>query len=346
MRRALGVLGVCAVAWGIAYATWRTSPPSFDFIAIYASARLAAEGRIAEVTDRRAIAAMEHAILPERDVFLNNPNPPLVSLVLAPLGALPFELAYGLWLAVLVAAMCAAAFLLAPLAAPRQRTGLFLFALLAPPSLVALTEGQTTPLVLLAVAAALRAPPRWSGLLLAATALRPQFLPVFALIALADPHRRWPFVAGVAGAAAASLALVGFAGVPGYVDLVTSSAAELRPVDVGVASLARRFGVGEDALVSVVVAAAALLLAAVVLLRRLAERRLPDGGAWALFAAPHALLHDTVLAYPSVARRAGSARATGLWVLSGLVVFLVQQAGLPVASLWLAAIALSPSGER
>lgn len=125
--RVLAILIVCAAEWLTGWVTHRSAPAGFDFIAIYASARLVATGQPAAVVDREAIFAVERATLPERDIYLNNPNPPALSLILAPIGALPFEIAYAVMLTLSVAA---------------------------------LAHGQTTPLLLLAVAASLRAP-RW-----------------------------------------------------------------------------------------------------------------------------------------------------------------------------------------
>jgi hypothetical protein len=342
VRRALAILVICAAAWAIAFATWSTSPASFDFVALYSSARLVATGRAAEVTDRGAILRMENETRPERTRFLNNPNPPVVSLLLAPLGLLPFEVAYAVMLTVLVAALAAATMLLGALAPPEQRHRLFPFAMLAPPALIALVQGQTTPLILLAVAGALRTPARWSGVLLGLIAMRPQFLPLFALVALLDRERRWPFVATVAALVLFSIALVGPAGIPGYIDLVTYSAAELRPVDLGLASLVRRFGAGEDAIVSLLISAVALVAGAVAIVRMRAEDRVERASTWSLFAAPHALPHDGILSYPTVAARSQTTRATALLIASGLAVSIVHQAGIPIASLWLIALALWP----
>lgn len=342
MRRAIVGIVLCATAWSIAYTTWAASPASYDFVALYASARLVALGRPADVTDRHAIEAMEHEIRPERTLFLNNPNPPVVSLILAPLGFLPFEIAFATWLTVLVVSLYAAALLLGRLAAETQRRRLLPFALLAPPSLIALVQGQTTPLILLAVTASLFTPPRWSGLLLAVTAMRPQLFPLFALVAILDGDRRWPFIGGATGVAASSLALVGPGAIPGYIDLVTYSAAELRPVDLGVASLVRRFGAGEDAVVSLAISALALAAAAIVLVRARSDERVVGAGTWSLFAAPHALPHDAIFAYPALAARSHATLATAAWVGSGVVVSIMHQAGLPIASLWLLALALWP----
>lgn len=340
VRRTLAILVVCAAAWLIGWATQRSAPAAFDFIAIYASARLVATGNAAAVTDREAIFAMERATLPERTIFLNNPNPPALSLVLAPIGALPFELAYAVMLTLGVAALAAAAFLMAPLAAPDQRARLFPFALLAPPSTIALAQGQTTPFMLLALAAALRAPPVASGALLGLLALRPQLLPLFAVIALADRERRLPFLLVASLVAVVSLLMVGTDGAVRYLDLLGPAAAELRPGELSLPALVRRAVVGgfDPALTSLVFSAVALVVAAVLLLRARADRRMVLAPAATAVSVPHVLLHDAVLAYPTLAARALSTRATLTWAVTGLVAVLVHEAGVPIASLWLLAL--------
>ncbi|HKY49632.1 MAG TPA: glycosyltransferase 87 family protein [Candidatus Limnocylindria bacterium] len=345
MRRAAAILVVCAAAWLIGWVTQRSSPAGFDFIAIYASARLVAIGEGASVTDPDAILAMEHAVLPERTVLLRNPNPPALSLLLAPLGALPFEIAYAAMLTISVAALAGAALLIAPLAGADQRRRLLPFALLAPPSTIALAQGQTTPLILLAIAAAMRTSPGVSGALLGLIALRPQLLPIFALIALADRRRRLPFIVVVAAVVVVSVLMVGVDGVARYPALLAPAAAELRPGELGVSALLRRAGVGSEfpALANIALSAAASLGAAVLLFRLAAkDRRLVAAGPATLLGAPHALLHDALLAYPAVAERATTLAAAALWVGSGLFAVLVHQAGIPVATLWLLALALWP----
>jgi hypothetical protein len=116
-------------------------------------------------------------------------------------------------------------------------------------------------------------------------------------------------------------------------------------VDLGLASLVRRFGAGEDAIVSLAISAIALVVGAVAILRERGEDRVVRASTWSLFAAPHALPHDAILSYPTVAARSQTTRATVLWVVSGLVVAIVHQAGLPIASLWLLALALWPRGR-
>lgn len=299
-----------------------------------------ATGAASSVTDANALLAMEQAALPQRTILLNNPNPPALALLMAPLGALPLVPAYAIWAALGAVALAAAAYFLGRLADPQQRMRLLPFAILAPPSLIALTEGQTTPFVLLAVAASLRAPPFWSGALLGLAAFRPQFLPLFALVALTERRRAFGLVVSVAAVALVSLATVGFEGMTRYPDLLTRIATELRPGELGLAALVRRVVGGEDILLN---AALAVVLygigaAAVFIRSHMFTTRVVDASTWSILAAPHALLHDGVMAYPAVAKAAATTGATALWVGTGIAVALIQQAGVPVAPLWLLAL--------
>lgn len=292
------------------------------------------------MTDADALLAMEHAALPERTILLNDPNPPALALLMAPLGALPIVPAYAIWAALGAVALAAAAFLLGRLADPRQRMRLLPFGILAPPSLIALAEGQTTPFVLLAVAASLRAPPFWSGALLGLAAFRPQLLPLFALVALTERRRAIGLLATTILVGLVSLATVGFEGMARYPDLLTRAATELRPGELGLAALVRRAVGGNDLVLNIALALViyAIAAAAVFVRSRMVTTRTVDASIWSILAAPHALLHDGVMAYPTVARAATTTSATVLWVGTGIIAALVQQAGIPVAPLWLLAI--------
>jgi hypothetical protein len=292
------------------------------------------------VTDADALVAMEHATLPERTILLNDPNPPALALLMAPLGALPLATAYAIWAALGAAALAGAAYLLGSLADARQRIRLLPFAILAPPSLIALAEGQTTPFVLLAVAGSLRAPPFWSGALLGLAAFRPQLLPLFALVALFDRRRAIGLLATTALVVLVSFATVGFEGMAHYPDLLTRAATELRPGELGIAALVRRVVGGEDLILNAALGFViyAVAAGAVLIRSRLFTTRIVDASTWSVLAAPHALLHDGVMAYPAVAQAATSTRSTVLWVGSGIAVALIQQAGIPLAPLWLIAI--------
>jgi glycosyl transferase family 87 len=292
------------------------------------------------VTDANALLAMEHAALPERTILLNDPNPPALALLMAPLGALPIVPAFAIWTALGVVALAAAAFFLGRLAEPRQRLRLLPFSLLAPPSLIALAEGQTTPFVLLAVAASLRAPPFWSGALLGLAAFRPQLLPLIALVALTERRRALGLIATTALVGLVSLATVGFEGMARYPDLLTRAATELRPGELGIAALVRRVVGGEDLVLNTALAVViyAIAAAAVFVRSRMFTTRAVDASTWSILAAPHALLHDGVFAYPALARAATTTGATVLWVGTGMIAALVQQAGIPLAPFWLLAL--------
>jgi hypothetical protein len=327
-------------AWLIAFVTWSIEPAGYDFVAFYAAARLVATGAASSVTDANALLAMEHAALPQRTIFLNDPNPPALALLMAPLGALPIVPAFAIWTALGAVALGAATYLLGRLADASQRMRLLPFGLLAPPSLIALTEGQTTPFVLLAVAASLRVPPFWSGALLGLAAFRPQLLPLFALLALTERRRAIGLVTTTAVVGLVSLATVGFEGMLRYPDLLTHAATELRPGELGIAALVRRVVGGEDLLLNIALAAVIYAVAALAVFRRsrMFTSRTVDASTWSILAAPHALLHDGVMAYPAVAFAAMTTGATALWVGSGIAVALIQQAGFPLAPLWLLAI--------
>ena len=283
---------------------------------------------------------MEHAALPQRTIFLNDPNPPALALLMAPLGALPIVPAYAIWAALGAIALAAATFLLGRLADRRQRMRLLPFGILAPPSLIALAEGQTTPFVLLAVAASLRVPPFWSGALLGLAAFRPQLLPLFALIALTERRRAIGLLVTTALVGLVSLATVGFEGMRRYPDLLTRAATELRPGELGLAALVRRVVGGEDLVLNTGLALVIYAIGALAVLvrSRMITNRTVDASTWSVLAAPHALLHDGVMAYPAVALAATTTGATALWVGTGIAVALIQQAGIPLAPIWLLAI--------
>ncbi|HET8569977.1 MAG TPA: glycosyltransferase 87 family protein, partial [Candidatus Limnocylindria bacterium] len=125
--------------------------------------------------------------------MLNDPNPPALALLMAPLGALTYGAAYAVWVALLCAALVVAARALAPLVAPSERRRLAPFLFLAQPTLIALLQGQTTPLVLAAVSLALAGRTAALG----AVALRPQLLPLTAAAVLRSPRALISVIAGV-----------------------------------------------------------------------------------------------------------------------------------------------------
>ena len=278
---------------------------------------------------------MERSVQPE--ARLNDPNLPALALLMAPLGALPLVPAYAAMLTLAVGALVWAAALLAPLASPGQRLRLLPFALLASTSLVALAQGQTTPFVLLAVAASLRAPPFWSGTLLGLTLFRPQLFPLLALVALFDRRRAAGLLCAVAVIALGSFALVGIDGMARYPHLLSITATELLPPELGLPPLVRRLVGGDDVMLNTALAVVAFLIGAFAVARGSSDHvtRTVRASIWSVLAAPHALLHDGIIPYPAVAARATTTRATWLWAASGVAVGVIQGVGIPIAAPWL-----------
>jgi len=248
------------------------------------------------------------------------------------------------------AALVGAALLLAPFARAEQRGRLLLPALLGPPARVALVQGQTTPLALLALAAGVRTSGFASGLLLAGVALRPQVLPLLALASLdlRDRRRLLGFAGGCLALAIGSLAVAGADGLARYPALLAASAAETGAGEISLPGALRRWAdVGAPA--TLAVGAAVLVIgAAVAMHARSRHGRVASAAPWALLAAPHALLHDLVLAYPAVAISARTTREAWAWSVTGMAAVLAQLAGLPgVTTVWLIALAVrTPSAAR
>jgi hypothetical protein len=334
-------VAVALIAFAIGAVSGAVDLQAHDFVAIYAAARLVALGRGGEILDPAAILEMEHAALPARDLLLPWVHPPAVALVLAPLGALPIVPAFALMTLLGTAALAIAAYRLAPLVAPTQRHRLYPFALLAPPSTIALTQGQTTPFVLLLVASAIGARPFVAGLLLGLTAIRPQTLPLFAIAAVGDRARLAGFATGVGAVALLSLLVAGPAGAVKYASQLLTAGSWTVTGEYGVGTAIGWIGPGIALglpLVGIALAAASLIAGAVLVLR--GPRRIEQAAVWSLLASPHTLLHDGVLAYPAVAAAATSTRRTVALVGLGVIAALLHQWGAPVAPLYLLGVAV------
>src|SRR5438093_6532006 len=340
---------VALIAFVVAFLSGALDLQAHDFVAIYAAARLVALGRGSEILDPNAILQMEHAAQPARDLLLPWVHPPAVALVLAPLGALPIVPAFAVMTLVGTSALAIAAYRLAPLVAPAQRHRLYPFALLAPPSTIALTQGQTTPEVLLLVSSAVGARPFVAGLLLGLTAIRPQTLPLFGIAAMGDRARLAGFATGVALIAFLSLVVVGPGGVGTYARQLLTAGSWAATGEFGVATAigwvgpALTLGVP---LVGLALAALSLVIGALLVLR--GPRRVEQAAVWSLLASPHTLLHDGVLAYPAIAACARSTRRVLVLVGAGVATTLLHQWGAPVAPFYLAGVAIftSVAGAR
>src|SRR2546425_9824222 len=69
-------LVLALAAWLVAFAVHTAEPAGYDFIALYATARLVATGHGGEGTDPAAPFALEPPILSERTGLLLHPNVP------------------------------------------------------------------------------------------------------------------------------------------------------------------------------------------------------------------------------------------------------------------------------
>ncbi len=339
MRLTLAV-AVALIAFAVGAVSGAIDLQAHDFIAIYAAARLVALGRGAEILDPAAILQVEHAAMPARDLLLPWVHPPAVALLLAPLGALPILPAFAMMTAMGTAALAIAAYRLAPLTDPAQRHRLYPFALLAPPSTIALTQGQTTPVVLLLVASAIGARPFVAGLLLGLTAIRPQTLPLFGIAAIGDRARLAGFATGVSLIAFLSLLVVGPDGLVRYANQLLTAGSWAATGEYGVATAIGWIGPALALglpLLGLALAALSLVLGAVLVLR--GPLRIEQAAVWSLLASPHTLLHDGVLAYPAIAACARSTRRTVVLVGAGVIAALLHQWGAPVAPLYIASVA-------
>jgi len=334
-------IAVALIAFVVAALSGAIDLQAYDFVAIYAAARLVALGRGPEILDPNAILQMEHAAQPTRDLLLPWVHPPAVALLLAPLGALPILPAFAVMTALGAAALAIAAYRLAPLAQLRQRHRLYPFALLAPPSTIALTQGQTTPEVLLLVASAIGAGPFVSGLLLGLTAIRPQTLPLFGVAAIGDRARLAGFATGVGVIALLSLLVVGPGGVAQYASQLLTAGAWAATGEYGVGTAIGWIGPALALgipLVGLALAALSLVIGAALVLR--GPLRIEQAAVWSLLASPHTLLHDGVLAYPAIAICARSTRRTLVLIGGGIVAALLHQWGAPVGPFYVAGVAV------
>jgi hypothetical protein len=327
-RRILVAAGA-ALALLVAYlALWagvsRIDIGRSDFTSSYVAATLLREGHRGDLYDE-AVQQPLHArlIAPDQEGNLPFVNPPPAAALAAPVTVLGLDAAYRLWSLLqlgLLAAAVAIAIRAAPWPARRPAWALPASALLALAGLgtaSTLLLGQWDGLSALGLALAYaswrRGRPAHAGAWLAlSTAVAKPHLALGLLVyAAARRDRRLllGMVAGLAGALAASLALVGPSGLEGFAH--ATAAGVSRWPAAGMLGLTGLFGswLGDGAATKVLsaVAAAAALAGSAVLGD--VGRRQPDrleitlGGATALslLASPHLLGQDLALLAPAVA---------------------------------------------
>ncbi len=324
----------CVVAAGVlAFAV--AEPARMDFVAQYAAARLVLSGHAASILRPDEILAAEHAAAPARTALLPFVQVPAVAFLLSPLAMLPFRGAF-IVMAIVDALLVAAALALLP------RDGgsrVLLFA--APPTAIAVAQGQLTPVVLLLVALALRLGPRGAGVALGLTLIRPQTAPLVVFAGLIDPARRVWTVIGAAAVVALSALVVGVDGLARYAVIIADASSWTIAGTLGLSGsigwsgLARIIGVPW---LGLVLPAVCLVAGAVATLRAPARDRASTSALWSLLATPHVLMHDAVLAYPAVLvisspRRPWDVGSTTAWLAHVLLV--------PAGVLWSLVVAVA-----
>jgi Glycosyltransferase family 87 len=317
-----------------------------DFLAFYAAARLVAHGEGSSIVDPAAILAAEQAAEPRVTTVLPWVHPPAVALLLAPLGALPFALAGMAMVAIEVACLIWAVYRLRTLAAPAQRMSLFAIALTAPPALSSLQQGQTTPLVLALIAAAVATPSQFrGGLALGLAVIRPQTALLFALAGLTSRWSAFGVAVGWGIVLVASAAVVGPAGLVTYVHQLVTAASWSMSGEFGM-----RFAVGWTGTgialgapeLGLALAIGSLAAGALAVVRARGKARIVNASAWCIIGSPHVGVSDALACYPAVAERSARSIAAALVICgTGYAVMALQLAGVPLAPFWIFGLALS-----
>ena len=169
-------------------------------------------------------------------------HPPFEALLLSPLAALPYRAAYLAWGMLNIAIWLALPLILRPyVPVPHEPLAYFALWLLFAPLGVALFQGQSSLLVLLAYSLAYIALRRGrdfrAGLILGLALVKFQFvLPFVLILAL---RKKWRFLQGFSLTAALfallSLVAVGFRGILAYIHLLTSVASHPENLSYGAA---------------------------------------------------------------------------------------------------------------
>ncbi len=293
-----------------------------DFPAFYGAGRIVAAGDAAHLydTERQALA--------QRDLFGDEPDggylyfayPPAFAALYAPLAELPYEVAYALHTVVMVGALVGALWAIRPMVrlVREHFTIVLAGALTFYPAFRAVTAGQNTALMLLALALSWRFVDRErdlaAGVVLGLAIAKPQL--AIALVGLHLLARRWRVVAGAALGAGAVWAVGALLAGVGWLGPWWEQATRFERIDAAVngQNAISWLGVGKavagvDSLPAAILgwSLAALSVAAIVWTWRHAPRRalgpaMAVAAAGVLVIAPHAMFYDA-----------------GLLVLTGLV---------------------------
>jgi hypothetical protein len=227
MRRstlfALAVVVPVAAIWIWLCARTAAYARTHDFLSFYTGAWLAAHGRFPALYDPAAQTAFQHSLLGRDGPLIPYIRPPFFALATAPLAWLSFDVAFGLWMALMTAAVAACWWW----AGRRFGADGVVYAALFYPVAVSVGNTQDGALMMSLVAAAFllaeRGRDRAAGAVLALGLVK------FHLALLWAPAmilaRRWRMLGAYAAVglaqAALSVALIGPAGLRQYAALLT-----------------------------------------------------------------------------------------------------------------------------
>jgi Glycosyltransferase family 87 len=212
---------------------WADRPPTMektDFSVTYIGSRMVYLGQGSKLYDLAEQQKLKRLLLPDAEPLIYE-HPPFEALLLAPLGALPYKTAFLIWGLINVAIWLMLPYLLRPYApAPRDDLAYLVLWLLFAPLGVALFQGQSSLLILLAYSLAFIALKRGcdfrAGAILGLGLFKFQFILPFVLIFLL--RRQWRFLKGflatAAGLGVLSVVAVGWPGIWSYIHLLVSVA--------------------------------------------------------------------------------------------------------------------------
>jgi len=182
----------------------------YDFLPAYVAGHFARTGEFAKMYDRVAFSDMQGRVIREANLDMDGRygaglNPPHFALLFAPLSALPYRTAAGVWLAINVTLLAASLVLLARMLPPEASLrGLVPLLLIASmPFCQAMGHQQNTFLSLLLLTVAVTCwragAPFAAGLVAGLLFYKPQLGAVIALVLVADQGRRAVLGLGLTG---------------------------------------------------------------------------------------------------------------------------------------------------
>jgi hypothetical protein len=220
---ATAVIVVAVIFWGATGMLRLSHAMNHDFLAFYVGGLLARQGHHHDLYDTDLQMHVQRTVAPALTVLVPYIRPPVFAAVFAPLTLLSLSLAFGVWIAIQLAATLVAGWWVA-----RRfgSDGLVYFAFFQPAA-IAIFNGQDSALLLLVVILAYELMERGrdfvAGAVLGIFLIKFHLLFLLPLALLAA--RRFRMLAGFASAGVAYalswVAIVGVQGIGGYVRLLT-----------------------------------------------------------------------------------------------------------------------------